>query len=360
MEMFEFKSLHVEEWPASDQEVWKAACLGKGPFKPGGLAAAWSEATRRNVERSYGTFLYWLKQHGELCADQTPAQRVTQQAFFGFMDAYEPGRAPLTVAGRLRDIAYMVRAQLPPHGHPWATKLAHRLVNNAETFRAKHPRIVHPGELVELGMALMDKGEKALCAEGRRSGAVDFRDGLMIAALAFRPLRARNLLSMQLGQSFFFDGNRAHFRFEASETKNGIPLEGDFPKALTKPFAHYLRDVRPVFVERIKKADEGWLWLGRRGNRLTNLDIATRVGKRTEKQFGFRVNPHLFRDCAATAIAVSDSVHVGITRDILGHTTLASSQKHYNQATGVAASRRFQAALAKRRLSKGDDDDQNS
>mgnify|MGYP002620657620 FL=1 len=359
MELFDFKSLPVNEWPASDRKVWEAACVKKSPFKPAGLAAKWSDATRKNIERSYGTFLYWLKGQGQLCSDKTPAQRVTQQTFFGFMDAYEPGRAPLTVAARLRDIAYMVRAQLPPDGHQWATKIAHKLVNNAETFRAKHPRIVHPGELAELGMALMERGSEAL-SDQLRWGVVPFRDGLMIAALAYRPLRVRNLLGMQLGSTFFFDGERAHFRFEGSETKNGVTLEGDFPEVLTEPFAYYLKHVRPIYAERAVGADEGWLWLGRRGRCLTGVDVSTRVGKETEKHFGFRVNPHLFRDCAATAIAVSDSVNVGITRDILGHTTLASSQKYYNQATGVAASRRFQSILAKLRGKKGDGDDQNS
>ncbi len=60
----------------------------------------------------------------------------------------------------------------------------------------------------------------------------------------------------------------------------------------------------------------------------------------TKKYLGKPVSPHLFRDCAATEIALEDPKHIGITKPVLGYATLASSQRFYNQATSFSSFRR--------------------
>ena len=49
----------------------------------------------------------------------------------------------------------------------------------------------------------------------------------------------------------------------------------------------------------------------------------------------------MFRDAAATAIAIFDPEHVLIIKAILGHATIATSEKHYNLARGLEAGRRY-------------------
>jgi integrase/recombinase XerD len=56
--------------------------------------------------------------------------------------------------------------------------------------------------------------------------------------------------------------------------------------------------------------------------------------------------PHWFLDAAATTIAIEDPIHVRDARHVLGHTSLATTERHYNQARGLEASRRHQAVLA--------------
>jgi hypothetical protein len=55
--------------------------------------------------------------------------------------------------------------------------------------------------------------------------------------------------------------------------------------------------------------------------------------------------PHLFRDGAATAIAIVDPEHVGTIASVLGHSTLATSERHYNQARGLEAGRRYHGTI---------------
>ena len=77
--------------------------------------------------------------------------------------------------------------------------------------------------------------------------------------------------------------------------------------------------------------------------------IHTRVCRRTEERFGHPINPHLFRDAAATSIAEQDPEHVEMIKAILGHTSLATSQAHYNHANSLEASRRLQRVVAELR-----------
>ena len=79
--------------------------------------------------------------------------------------------------------------------------------------------------------------------------------------------------------------------------------------------------------------------------------LATRIRKQTKSAFGASLPPHWFRDAAASSIAVEDPRHVRDAHLLLGHTSLATTQKHYNQARSLEASRRHHAMLTRLRAS---------
>jgi integrase len=64
---------------------------------------------------------------------------------------------------------------------------------------------------------------------------------------------------------------------------------------------------------------------------------------------GQPINPHLFRDCAATSVAIDDPAHIGIASRLLGHRTGSTSERYYNQARSVEASHLMQKYLRARR-----------
>jgi integrase/recombinase XerD len=66
---------------------------------------------------------------------------------------------------------------------------------------------------------------------------------------------------------------------------------------------------------------------------------------RTETAFGRPMNPHLFRDCAATSIAIAHPEHVRIASQILGHSSTVTTERYYNQAQAIDAARRYQHFL---------------
>ena len=78
---------------------------------------------------------------------------------------------------------------------------------------------------------------------------------------------------------------------------------------------------------------------------MTSGSIYTRVVINTRAALGSSINPHLFRDCAATSVAIDDPVHVGIASQLLGHRGCSATERYYNQARGLEARRQFQAFL---------------
>jgi integrase len=63
------------------------------------------------------------------------------------------------------------------------------------------------------------------------------------------------------------------------------------------------------------------------------------------QRFGHMINPHLFRDSAATSIAIEDPKSAYITRSILGHGTLRTSEQYYNHALSREALRQYQRRI---------------
>lgn len=344
MSKISLNRLRVEEWPAQDRALWMRAQQRFDMFDEQGFAVDWRPTTVTNVEKGYGAYLGWLADTGQLAAEEAPLERVTMSRIKAFWSMYRHGRAELSTAGMIRDIAYMLRACHPPHGNERLTKLAHRMVNSARPARPKPPRMATLTELLELGHQLMDEG-KILLTVDRQVGAWLFRDGLMISALVAHPLRCRNIAALRLGETIHIEEDVVSVRFDRNETKARNIICFNYPEWLTQHFVFYLNQVRPRLQARSGDSLTSYLWIGRRGRPMSETDVSTAVGRRTQKRLGRRISPHLFRDCVATGIATIAPQDVGITSTILDHATLASSQKYYNQANGFAARDRYQSVL---------------
>ncbi len=72
---------------------------------------------------------------------------------------------------------------------------------------------------------------------------------------------------------------------------------------------------------------------GQRGRIATGFSAGgLSYNRHTRERFGFPVNPHRFRDCAATSIAIEAPEHVGIILPVLGHARATTGERYYNQA----------------------------
>lgn len=344
MQKLELRSIKLSEWPSSWRDLWlEAKKPAESPFDDAGLAAGWSLAMQSQVERAVGVYLCWL---GDIDPNRSLDSYVDRAALKAFLAAYAPGRAETTIAAAVRGVAYYLRATAPPNGLPWLTKLAHRMSNRAQPSRPKLPRMAPVSELLELGIRLMSDGLQDH-SEGRTHGAWTYRNGLMIAALAARPtLRLKNFQALRINHTFFENGGRYEARVPRSQTKKKRAISFLYPDWMTDPFQIYVERIRPHLPDGGLVGDQGWLWIGRNGPQPLLIEtVSSILSKVTERHLGRPTSPHLFRDCAATDVALLAPQDVGITKDVLGHATLASSQAHYNQAQSFTALTRLESVL---------------
>jgi integrase len=80
---------------------------------------------------------------------------------------------------------------------------------------------------------------------------------------------------------------------------------------------------------------------------MTGNAIYDAICRRTKAYFGRSVNPHLFRDGAATFFALNAPESIGSASALLGHAH-PKTLKHYNQAGSIMAGRRLARVLQKR------------
>lgn len=251
---------------------------------------------------------------------------------------------------KLRQIA---KAMMPGPGWEWLDVIARNLIARAGPGQDKRDRIVHSRELFDYGLRLVLRSEEELDLSALER-AILFRDGLLIAFLACRPLRKRNLRGMLLGQTFVRESDGYWLRFPAATTKTRQPMNIPCLVSLTPLFDKYFVSHRDILLE----ANSGDplasrdVWISARGRPMGDMAIYHVVTERTFEEFGKSVNPHLFRDCVATTIAIDDPTFIQIAMVVLGHTTLCMVEKDYNQATSFEAHRALQTVMADERTGR--------
>lgn len=333
------KSLPIQDWPKSDRRTWERASRSGDIFDERGPAAHWSPKYAETVVFAYGRWLGYLQGHEPKALRQPFAQRVTMDAVRGYVGRLQSEISPVGVHVYLECLHAFLKVTAPGGEWRWLATLIDRLANIIVP-KNKRPRIVDSRRLYALGIQLMERAEIQLRGE-KASPAVmrDYRDGLMTSFLATRPLRRQNLAAIAIGQHLQIEGERFHLIFPASEMKNRRSLEFQLPSSLAPYMAFYLETVRPKFLNSETHAG---LWASTKGCPLSTKGVYDRICVRTKEAFGHSINPHLFRDCAATTIAINDSEHVEIIKDVLGHTQVETAEKFYNQARSLEASRQFQ------------------
>jgi integrase/recombinase XerD len=340
------RCLKVEQWPEPDRLAWGAVLTPGNLLDPGGLGAAWAPHTRHTIARCYGGWLTWLVRSQLLDPTVEPADRVTPERVVRYVDDLRRRNGAYTVPSRVRELCNAIQAMAPARDWRWLHKIVRRLRRSAQPKRKKAALIVPAKHLWDYGLELMEAAD----ADTRGSDlarAAQYRDGLIIALLAARPIRRRNLASIEIGQHLVRRGDGYWICFP--DTKTGAVYERRLPLALVPYVEGYLTRYRPVLVQyarprkrRLFHEAGDRLWISNVGSAMSEGAIYGRVTKLTAVRFGHKINLHLFRDVVATSIAVEQSAHVQITPSLLGHATLATSEKHYNHARSLEATRQYQ------------------
>ncbi len=344
--------LPVQAWPAPDQVAWAAALASGDLLEPDGLAAHWSAATRRTIAKGYGRWIAWLTETGELDSAAPPVARVTPERIAGYVRHLRERNASSTVAARVLQLREALRVMAPGTDLTRLRRVVNALRALAMPARPKRQRIRTPRELFALGFRLMHRAEAEEVRRSPRDRAVLYRDGLMIALLSSCPVRLRNLLSMMIGQHLVRRGEVYWVVFQEEETKTRRPIEVPLPQALTAAIDRYIEQHRPWLLRRASDGvlvETDALWISERTNMLKASGTHYCLTTITKRELGVSINPHFFRDCVATAIMIEDPEHAHSAAVVLGHTSLATTERYYVQAQAIEAARRYQGFMVELR-----------
>lgn len=339
--------LKLAHWPDRDRSLWLDALAPSDPFEDeGGERQHYRVHSNRKVEKGYGRWLTFLKGQGLLDPSTHPAGRITRERVIAYVKEMDRiGNAPNTVLSRLQELSDMAKVFAPNDDWSFISQISARVRARPEAPNSKRTRMVGSDKLLSLGLRLMDQAEQTSTP---RLAATAYRDGLIIALLSLVPLRRGNLSGLAIGKSLIANGNIWTILITAEASKNHDALEYAWPEMLLAHLQTYLELHRPVLAKQVHRwtADTGGhLWVSSHGSPMTEVAIYDTITKRTAAAFGTAINPHLFRDEAATALAIHDPAHVRSVAPLLGHRQLATTERFYQQARSLEAQRTFMAAV---------------
>lgn len=339
------RCMPLEEWPTRDQSAWKAATLEAGLLDDPGLAAHWRPKTKRTIIAAYGRFLTFLSLNGWLDPKVGPSFRITPDHLRAYIDEIKVQVTPMTLSGRIRDLAEALRVMAPGTTYPYLSRARYRLKARARPTKDKRSRMVPSADLLRLGINLMEQAETSqfACKQHR---AVRYRDGLIILLLAARPLRRGNMASIKLGHHLTKNGERYQFMFDGSETKNHRPYASTLSPELTFYIDRYIEHFRPILMGS-NQCDELWIAFGERPMAYDSLYGI--VARHTVEAFGMSISPHLFRDCAITSLGAENPEYVWAGMSLLHHGDSRTTEKHYDQALADHAVHQYQGNLREQR-----------
>jgi integrase len=344
------RCLKLEEWPEKDRRAWAIALQKGDVLEPGGAGSRWSASSRQTMRESYGRWLAWLQDCGLLDAQSFGVELINPDTASRFAAHLRGLNASQTVANRLQGVYCCAKAMAPERDWAWLREGWLRSCAGIVPVRDKLARMTGIAEVFQFGLELMASADGADNKQSVQT-ALQYRDGLLIAFLACRPVRRGNLAAVEIGRHLVRCGDVWRLRFEPAETKSRRPIDLALPAHLTPLIERYICVYRPMLLARCRGQGPDLamelhrMWITTRGTAMKARDIYHRTIALTRSKFGKAMSPHLFRDAAATSIAIEDPRHIGMTRDILGHSKLSTSQHYYNQSRMIDAARSYQARI---------------
>jgi site-specific recombinase XerD len=341
-------SLPFTDWPDQDRRLWQAATEEGRYFQMAGKASSWAEPTKRQVQKGYAKWLWYLHKSGALDPLSLPSERICEAHLRGYLAELErQGLASVTIASRITDLTEAIRVMEPKADLALLRDLCARLTARAVPSRKKAERIRPPSEIWEAAAAEMwsIRSEGTLTTQS----ASRYRDAMSVGLLIWSPIRLSNLQSLSIGETITFAGDRWRCSFAAHQMKDKTPLDFYLPqdeeyRALMQLYLrryrqHLLR--QPELPIDAPLPSSGPLWVSTRGHAMSGQSLYYGCKRCTKATLGAAINPHLFRDCAASALTADKPEYVLAAARILNHNQLSTTITHYEHASMIQAASRL-------------------
>jgi integrase len=328
------RTLPLNLWPEADRNAWNAACRPAARLQRGGLAGHLKPVTHQVHERHYGNFLGCLDRNGLLRREAPAAANVTPENVDLYVAEAKARMSSTTVHVSICCLRRAARYMVPGLELDWLAELAKDLALWARP-RSKFDRMVLTEVLVEAGLTLIHEAETSPhLTEPARAWQV--RNGLMVALLAFCPIRRKNFAALEIGRSFVKIHGTWWIVLSASETKEKRPDERPVDELLTPIIDRYLGQYRPVLARTDTPPPALWL-SSNDGAPISDKQVAVVIRRTTLATVGVEVSPHLFRTSGASTAATRGGENPYLASALLHHTHPGATNAHYNRATSLSA-----------------------
>jgi integrase/recombinase XerD len=334
--------LPYSAWPEIDRTLWDAAFkAGTDLFDDRGPAAHVAARTRLLLQYAYGKFLaFLLDRHEDLLA-RAPAERLNRKIIESYVKWQPSSCGSITIGSYLNHLWLTLKYICPDEDWSWLLTISKRMAAQAKRKPEKH-HLVTSETLYALGIELMDRVVITGKPATTRSMQTAYRDGLIIALLALIPLRRRTLAALRIGKHLVRSGDLWALDLPAEDIKTKRPLDYPISAELSGRIDWYLDQIR----SRIPGAElHDYFWASTRARSMGSKAIYDAVRRRTRKALGFPVNLHQFRRAAATLWSRQDPSNVRGVKDLLGHASFATTEKHYIMAQSRLAGRALARAI---------------
>jgi site-specific recombinase XerD len=303
-----------------------------------------ADITRRDLARRYGYFLDHVQRTEGLDSGASAGLLVTPARVERFLAELQARVGSVTVHGTIYKVRRMSELLTPDRDYTWLTEIENDLALVMQPKSKRH-RLLYPNVTAEAGMALMAEADAA-AHRSALARAEQFRNGLMVALLAFHSIRLKNFAALEIGRTFVTVRDKWWILLPASETKEKRPDERAVDDCLTPWIERYLSIHRPVLA-RYRNVHAA-LWLSSNsGNAMTYSAVGRIISETTMMTVGVGVSPHLFRTSAASSCSIWAGDQPRLASALLHHTDPATTNEHYNRATSLNAAQRFAALIKK-------------
>jgi integrase len=170
----------------------------------------------------------------------------------------------------------------------------------------------------------------------RRREAVRVMLALAIGIELVIPLRIRNLRGLCLNRHIHRSGERVFLSISADETKNGNPINAEFPPWLIRLLDRYVQHYR----SRLLTTPSPWLFPGEDGEERSS-GFGVQIGDFIAKEIGVTMTPHQFRHLAAKLYLDRRPGDYETVRELLGHKDIATTMRFYREVDTVLAVQRY-------------------
>jgi integrase len=332
------RSLPVELWSIADRAAWKEACRPSVRLKRGGDASDLRCVTQNVLAQRYGLFLDSLLRSGRLDEKACAGAQVTPDNVDAYVAELKRHVASVTVYGSIQKLRRIVQLIAPGRDLDWLIAIERELFSEMRP-RPKWDRVVHADVLSDAGLTLMSEAE--IAKRPKLTRARMFRNGLMVALLAYCPIRLKNFAALEIGRSFVDVDGIWWILLTAAETKEKREDERPVSEELTSFIARYLNVYRPILARGNGKTNA--LWMAMDGKPMSYASTGELITETTRMTVGVPVSPHLFRTAGVTTLATraGDKPHAGSA--LLHHRPGRVAQENYNRATCVSAGRSLAA-----------------